>query len=113
MYVAQTLLALPYVVALVPAAIRGLPPGLLEQARALGAGRRQLARLALREAQIGVIAAVIAALGAALSEVAAVIIVGGNVEGHDQTLASAIARAGQRDRRLSRRARDRDRAARR
>jgi tungstate transport system permease protein len=35
-------------------------------------------------------AAVIAALGSALSEVGAVIIVGGNIENHTQTLASAI-----------------------
>jgi tungstate transport system permease protein len=89
-YVAQTFLALPYIIALTPAAIQGLPPGLLAQARVLGAGRRQLCGLALREAKIGVIAAVIAALGAALSEVGAVIIVGGNVEGYDQTLASAV-----------------------
>lgn len=89
-YVAQTLLALPYVVALSAAAIQSLPPGLLDQARAFGAGRTQLALLALREARIGVIAAVIAALGSALSEVAAVIVVGGNIEGRDQTLASAI-----------------------
>lgn len=89
-YVAQTILALPYIVALTPAAIQGLPPGLLAQARALGAGRRQLSLLALREAKIGVIAAVIAALGAALSEVAAIIIVGGNIANYDQTLASAV-----------------------
>jgi tungstate transport system permease protein len=89
-YVVQTLLAIPYVVALTPAAIRGLPPGLLDQARALGAGRLQVAELALREARIGVLAAVIAALASTMSEVAAVIIVGGNVENHDQTLASAI-----------------------
>jgi tungstate transport system permease protein len=89
-YIAQTILALPYVVALTPAAVQGLPPGLLDQARAFGAGRVQLAMLALREARIGVLAAVIAALGSTLSEVAAVIIVGGNIENHDQTLASAI-----------------------
>jgi tungstate transport system permease protein len=89
-YVAQTFLALPFIVALTPAAIQGLPPGLLEQARVLGAGRRQLALLALREAKIGVLAAVIAALGSALSEVGAVIIVGGNVANYDQTLASAV-----------------------
>ena len=35
------------------------------------------------------IAAVLAALGTALSEVAAIAIVGGNVYGYDQTLASA------------------------
>ncbi len=89
-YVAQSLLALPYIVALVPAALRGMPDGLIEQARMFGAGRMQLAALAVREARAGVIAAVIAAMASALSEVAAVIIVGANVEGHDQTLGSAI-----------------------
>lgn len=88
-YVAQTVLALPYIVALVPAAIQGLPPGLLAQARMLGAGPIQLSALALREARIGVLAAVIASLGSAISEVGAVVIVGGNVQGLDQTLASA------------------------
>lgn len=89
-YIVQTVLALPYIVALTPAAIQGLPPGLLAQARALGAGRAQLSRLALREARIGVLAAVIAALAATISEVGAVVIVGGNFQGHDETLASAL-----------------------
>jgi len=48
------------------------------------------AALALREARIGVFAAVIAALGSALSEVGAVVIVGGNIQNDDQTLASAV-----------------------
>jgi tungstate transport system permease protein len=89
-YVVQTILALPYIVALTPAAIQGLPPGLLSQARALGAGRGQLALLALREAKIGVLAAVIAAFSVTLAEVGAVVIVGGNVQNYDQTLASAV-----------------------
>lgn len=87
--IAQTILALPYIVALSAAAIQALPPGLLSQARLLGASRWQLWLLALREARIGVVAAVIAGLGTALSEVAAVTILGGNIYGHDQTLASA------------------------
>jgi tungstate transport system permease protein len=37
-----------------------------------------------------VIAAVIAAFGTALAEVGAVVIVGGNIENYDQTLASAV-----------------------
>ncbi|MBV9414007.1 MAG: ABC transporter permease [Solirubrobacterales bacterium] len=89
-YIVQTVLALPYVVALTPAAIQGLPPGLLAQARALGAGRVQLSTLALREARIGVFAAVIAAMAATISEVAAAVIDGGNFQGHDETLASAL-----------------------
>jgi tungstate transport system permease protein len=89
-YIAQAVLALPFIVALTPAAIQGLAPGLIAQARALGAGRLQLSLLALREAKIGVLAAVIAALGATISEVGAVVIVGGNFQGHDETLASAL-----------------------
>ena len=89
-YIVQTILALPYVIALTPAAIQGLAPGLLDQARALGAGRLQVAAFALREAKIGVLAAVIAALGASISEVGAIVIVGGNIQGHDETLASAM-----------------------
>jgi tungstate transport system permease protein len=90
MYVVQTILALPYVIALSAAAVQGLPAGLVGQARALGAGPVPLAALALREAKIGVIAAAIAALAATISEVGAVIIVGGNFQGHTETLASAL-----------------------
>ena len=88
-FIAQSILALPYVVALTAAAVQGLPPGLLRQASALGAGRLQLGALAIREARIGVVAAIIAALGTTLAEVGAIVIVGGNVYGYDQTLASA------------------------
>lgn len=88
-FVAQTILALPYTIALTAAAVQGLPTGLLAQARALGAGRVQLSILALREARVGVLAAIIAALGTSLSEVGAIVIVGGNVYGYNQTLASA------------------------
>jgi tungstate transport system permease protein len=88
-FIAQTILALPFIVALSAAAVQALPEGLLSQARSLGAGKRQLSILALREARVGVIAAIIAALGTSLSEVAAVSIIGGNIYGYDQTLASA------------------------
>ncbi len=88
-FIAQTVLALPYVIALSAAAVQGLGSGLLDQARSLGAGRAQLYSLALREARIGVMAAIIAALGTALAEVGAIVIVGGNIYGYDQTLASA------------------------
>jgi tungstate transport system permease protein len=87
--VAQTILALPVVVALTAAAVRSLPGGLLSQATALGASTGQLWLLALREARIGVMAATIAAFGSALSEVGAVVLVGGNIQGSTQTLASA------------------------
>src|ERR1700749_5065066 len=75
-FIAQTILALPFTVALTAAAVQALPPGLLGQARLLGARRFQVSILALREARIGVMAGIIAALGTALSEVAAVAILG-------------------------------------
>jgi tungstate transport system permease protein len=90
LYVVQTILALPYIVALTAAAVQGLPGGLLAQARALGAGAADRALLALREARIGVVAAVIAAAGSTVAEAGAVIIVGGNFEGHDSTLAGSL-----------------------
>ena len=88
-YVAQTVLALPIVIALSTAAISSLRDGVIAQARAFHASWWRLGLLALREARVGVMAAVIAAVGSALSEVGAVVLVGGNIEGYDQTLASA------------------------
>jgi len=87
---AQTLLALPLVAALTAAAVQSLPAGLLEQARAFGASRAQVAALALREARVGVLAATFAAMGSAFAEVGAVVLVGGNINGETQTLASAV-----------------------
>lgn len=90
LYVVQTILALPYIVALTAAAIQGLPGGLIAQARALGAGRVARAWLALREARVGVLAAVIAAAASTVAEAGAVIIVGGNFEGRDSTLTGSL-----------------------
>jgi tungstate transport system permease protein len=88
-YVAQTVLSLPIMIALALAAVQAVPTGLLDQARAFGAGTLQVWGLALRESRIGIVTATIAAAGSGLSEVAAVVLVGGNIEGRDQTLASA------------------------
>jgi tungstate transport system permease protein len=92
-YIAQTVLAVPIVVALTSSAVRAVPPGLLDQARAFDAGRVQVWGLALRESRIGILTAVIATVGSALSEVGAVVLVGGNIVGADQTLASATIQA--------------------
>lgn len=88
-YVAQTVLALPIVIALTLSAVQAVPSGLLDQARAFGANTMQVWAMALRESRIGILTAIIAAAGSALSEVGAVVLVGGNIEGRDQTLASA------------------------
>ena len=87
---AQAVLAFPIVAALTASAVQSLPQGLLDQARAFGASRTAVATLALREARIGVLAATIAAAGSAFAEVGAVVLVGGNIDGQTQTLASAV-----------------------
>ena len=87
---AQTLLAFPIVVALTSAAVQSVPDTLLAQARAFGRASRAVARLALREARIGVFAALTAALGTAMASVGAVLMVGG---GDGSTLPSAALNA--------------------
>ncbi|MEH3053487.1 MAG: ABC transporter permease subunit [Patulibacter minatonensis] len=84
---AQTVLALPLVAALVAGGIDAVPRPLLAQARALGAGRRGIAALALREARPAVIGAVLAGFGTAVATVGAILIVGGDAG--ELTLATA------------------------
>lgn len=90
MVVAQTIIALPLIVGLTLTALRGLDPALKLQVRSLGATPAQLAWTLLLEARLGVLAAVIAAFGAIISEVGAVMLVGGNIEGQTRVLTTAI-----------------------
>jgi tungstate transport system permease protein len=57
---------------------------------ALGATKRQAAWTILREARVGVIVAIIAGFGSIISEVGAVMLVGGNIEGRTRVLTTAI-----------------------
>lgn len=90
MIVAQSILALPVVAGLTMAAVEGLESDLHRQLVSLGATRRQVAFTVLREARTGVLAAIAAAFGGAISEVGAVMLVGGNIEGHTRVLTTAI-----------------------
>ena len=90
MIAAQTIIALPLMVGLTLTALRSLDPALKLQLRSLGATPRQLAVALLLEARLGVLAAVIAAFGGIISEVGAVMLVGGNIEGQTRVLTTAI-----------------------
>ncbi len=90
MIVAQTILALPLVVGLTMAAVEGTDPALPTQLEALGATRRQVAVTTLLEVRGGVSAAIVAAFGAIISEVGAVMLVGGNIAGETRVLTTAI-----------------------
>jgi tungstate transport system permease protein len=90
MIVAQTIIAFPLVAGLTMAAVQGVDPALRVQVRSLGATRAQEIWAVLREARIGVVAALVAAFGGVISEVGAVMLVGGNIEGKTRVLTTAI-----------------------
>jgi tungstate transport system permease protein len=90
MIVAQTIIAFPLVAGLTMAAVQGVDPALRVQVRSLGATRAQEIWAVLREARIGVVAALVAAFGGIVSEVGAVMLVGGNIEGKTRVLTTAI-----------------------
>ncbi|WP_420629714.1 ABC transporter permease [Candidatus Leptofilum sp.] len=90
MVMAQTIIALPLVVGLTLTAVQSLDPLLPLQLRSLGATRWQLAWTMLLESKLGVFAAIVAAFGSIISEVGAVILVGGNIRGETRVLTTAI-----------------------
>jgi tungstate transport system permease protein len=90
MVVAQTILAFPMVAGFTMAAVMGVDPLLRQQLRSLGATGRQIAWTILSEARLGVLVAVIAGFGSIISEVGAVMLVGGNIEGRTRVLTTAV-----------------------
>jgi tungstate transport system permease protein len=90
MVIAQTIIAIPLVAGFTMAAVMGVDPLLRQQVRSLGATDWQTTLAVLAEARIGVIVAVIAGFGGIISEVGAVMLVGGNIEGRTRVLTTAI-----------------------
>ncbi len=90
MIAAQALLAIPIAAGVTAGAVRALPPDAHEQLAALRLGRVMRGRVAAREAWPGVATAVAAAFGRVVSEVGAVLVVGGNILGETRVLTTAI-----------------------
>jgi tungstate transport system permease protein len=90
MITAQTIISFPLVAGFTMAAVMGVDPQLRLQVRALGATSRQVAWAILDEAKVGVIVSVIAGFGSIISEVGAVMLVGGNIEHKTRVLTTAI-----------------------
>jgi tungstate transport system permease protein len=90
MVLAQVLIALPLVVGITLAAVGSLDDDWELQVRTLGVPKRWRLWLLVREIRLGLLAAVITALGGILSEVGAVMAVGGNLEGETRVLTTAI-----------------------
>jgi tungstate transport system permease protein len=90
MTLAQIILALPFVTGITMSAVAAVPEDLSRQLRSLGASDWQGRWTVLREARPGVLLAVAAAFGRSISEVGAVLLVGGNIAGHTRVLTTAI-----------------------
>jgi tungstate transport system permease protein len=91
MVVAQTVLATPIVVALVHRLTEALWRDHGDQLRIDGASRSRSILELLRMGQAGLLTAFLFAFGRAISEVGAIIVVGGNIRGVTRTMTTAIA----------------------
>lgn len=90
MIAAQAIIAFPLVMGLTAAGVQQLDPNLALQLRSLGVGGPRLGWILLREARLSVLAAVMAGFGGAISEVGAVMMVGGNIRGETRVLTTAV-----------------------
>jgi tungstate transport system permease protein len=90
MIIAQSIMALPIVTGVTISSIGAVDKTIHDKAVSLGATRSQVTMTILKEARLGLLMAIIVAFGAAISEVGAVMIVGGNIRWATRVLTTAI-----------------------
>lgn len=90
MILAQTIIAFPLVAGFTMAAVMGVDPNLRLQVTALGATSWQATLAILVEARTGVVVSIVAGFGGIISEVGAVMLVGGNIDHSTRVLTTAI-----------------------
>jgi tungstate transport system permease protein len=91
MVLAQTLLVLPVVTALTRQVVEDAERAHGEQLQSLGAGGLLRSLLLAWDERFALLTVVVAAFGRAISEVGAVMIVGGNIDGFTRVMTTAIA----------------------
>lgn len=79
MIIAEFFITAPVIAAITMSGVGSVPKEVRLQAMGLGASRRQTTWLILREARVTILSAIVAGFGAAISEVGAVMMVGGNL----------------------------------
>jgi len=87
--IAQSVIASPIVTSFTLAAIQQIHPRIRMQLKALGANQMQMLFSLVKEARLGLLAAVMAGFGGVVSEVGASIMVGGNITGQTRVLTTA------------------------
>lgn len=91
MLLAQTVLVLPIVIALVRQVVEDADAAHGEQLRSLGAGPRLRSLLLAWDERSALLTVALAAFGRAIAEVGAVMLVGGNMDGFTRVMTTAIA----------------------
>ncbi len=91
MVLAQAILVLPVVTALTRQAVEDVENAHGEQLRSLGAGSLVRSLLLAWDERYALLTVIIASFGRAISEVGAVMIVGGNIDGFTRVMTTAIA----------------------
>lgn len=89
MILAQSVIASPIIAGLSFAAVGSLPPNLRLQMLSLGATRMQANWILVKEAKLGLLAAIMAGFGGVVSEIGASMMVGGNIKGQTRVLTTA------------------------
>jgi tungstate transport system permease protein len=90
MVMAEVILAFPLIAGITLSSVAEVDTTVLDTARALGASARQVRATALREARSGVMTGIMVAFGAAVSEVGAAMLVGGNIQYQTRVLTTAV-----------------------
>ena len=90
MIIAQLIMVVPIIIGVTVSAVSAVDKGIREKVLSMGATGWQLTVTILREAKIGLLTALIVSFGAAISEVGAVMIVGGNIRWITRVLTTAI-----------------------
>ena len=90
MAAAQAVLATPLIAALTRQVIADSEAHLGEQLRSLGLSAPRRALALIHDTRFSLVTTALAAFGRAISEIGAVLVVGGNIDGHTRTMTTAI-----------------------
>ncbi|MGU3537081.1 ABC transporter permease [Methylobacterium sp. A54F] len=90
MIAAQSVLVTPLIAALTRQIVADAEAHLGEQLRSLGLSPWRRAGILIFDVRFSLVTALLAAFGRAISEIGAVLVVGGNMDGHTRTMTTAI-----------------------
>lgn len=91
MIIAQVTLVAPIIMGIVYNSTRDKGESIRQLAYTMGADRKQALSLLIFEMKADILAAIVSGFGRAISEVGAVMLVGGNIKGHTRVMTTSIA----------------------